>query len=86
LLWDENGNLIDSSEKILEKLPTPKIFLPGNENSYNPPKEYLDKNSLNISKLREIPSYNDFIKERYLRCLGLINFKFYERFIFNTKI
>ncbi|KNC78997.1 ribosome biogenesis protein bop1 [Sphaeroforma arctica JP610] len=71
-------------------MPAPKMKLPGHEESYNPPSEYLlnkeeqaEWEALDMedrepkflptkySALRLVPRYDDFIQERFERCLDL---------------
>jgi ribosome biogenesis protein ERB1 len=71
-------------------MPAPKLRLPGHEESYNPPAEYLftadekkewdetdpsdrklDFEPAKYDSLRKVPGYNNFMKERFDRCLDL---------------
>ncbi|XP_028410062.1 ribosome biogenesis protein bop1-like [Dendronephthya gigantea] len=89
MIWDQ-----DDSQKKLARynmhIPAPKMKLPGHEESYNPPPEYLpteDEVKLwedtdpedrptnflpkKYSSLRLVPGYNNFVQERFERCLDL---------------
>jgi ribosome biogenesis protein ERB1 len=71
-------------------MPAPKLRLPGHEESYNPPAEYLfSKDELKEwqdtdpsdrkldfvpakhDSLRKVPGYDNFVQERFDRCLDL---------------
>ena len=41
LLWADDGMATDRTATGLSYVPAPKTKLPGHEESYNPPKEYL---------------------------------------------
>lgn len=41
LLWADHGMVTDRTATGLSYVPAPKPKLPGHEESYNPPKEYL---------------------------------------------
>lgn len=90
--YDIWGKESDSNKlnRYLHHLPAPKLELPGNELSYNPPLEYLlneseekklKEDALEESKifvtpkkftsLRLVPSYENFIKEQFNRCLDM---------------
>ncbi|KAK2149681.1 hypothetical protein LSH36_442g03132 [Paralvinella palmiformis] len=96
MLWnnDEQVNIgltiSDITRKYRSHIPAPKLQLPGHEESYNPPPEYLlteeeelawknkdpEDRRLNFlpktySSLRQVPGYNELIKERFERCLDL---------------
>jgi len=88
-LINKHGKFL-SSTRFMHNLPAPKIVLPGNELSYNPPLEYLLTESeekklkedaleelkifvapKKFNSLRLVPSYDDFIKEQFNRCLDM---------------
>ena len=93
MLWQTDDQVEDPSlRRIHDNIPAPKMFLPGHEESYNPPPEYLfsdkekaswekatkegDKRKLpfipqKYSSLRKVPAWNNFIRERFERCLDL---------------
>jgi len=103
MIWNdaEDEILAESSRRMKFHLPAPKMHLPGHEESYNPPEEYLlteeeiqqrldnedefptpegekakdPKSNIFIPKkfscLRHVAGYENFIKERYERCLDL---------------
>ena len=71
-------------------MPAPRLRLPGHEESYNPPPEYLfSKEELKewqdtdpsdrkldyipgkYDSLRKVPGYDNFVRERFDRCLDL---------------
>ena len=67
-------------------IPAPKMRLPGHQESYNPPPEYLPSDYDESKGLKQVPSgyvphkfpnlrsvpfYNNFVKERFERCLDL---------------
>ena len=87
LIWDDKGA---DKVKHHKRLPPPKMPLPGNAESYNPPAEYLftpeekaaweamdpsDRPSNFVPQqyaaLRQVPLYDNLIKERFERCLDL---------------
>ncbi|XP_064466486.1 ribosome biogenesis protein bop1-like [Ornithodoros turicata] len=89
LLWDKEEEETPDA-RIQRYIPAPKMKLPGHEESYNPPPEYLftkeeeekwreqepEERKLNFiprkfSSLREVCSYQEFIRERFERCLDL---------------
>jgi hypothetical protein len=41
LLWADDGRVADKTASGLTYIPPPKPPLPGHEESYNPPKEYI---------------------------------------------
>lgn len=55
----------------LPKLPAPRIALPTHESSFNPPKEYLDKEQETPKNLRNLESSEDLIKESFERLMSL---------------
>lgn len=85
------GKIADKTATGLTYIPAPKLKLPGHEESYNPPKEYLpteeEKNAASLEAeeegerppfqptayeaLRKVPAYDNFIRERFERCLDL---------------
>lgn len=88
LIWDKEDDETKPRHKM--HIPAPKMKLPGHEESYNPPPEYLptdeeiaaweamdpDDRPQNFlpkkySSLRLVPAYNNFIQERFERCLDL---------------
>jgi ribosome biogenesis protein ERB1 len=91
LMWEDDGKIADKTANGLTYIPAPKLKLPGHEESYNPPKEYLpseeEKNaaileaennderppfqSTAYEALRKVPAYDNFIRERFERCLDL---------------
>ena len=93
MLWQTDDQVDDPSmRRIHDNIPAPKMFLPGHEESYNPPPEYLfsdrekaawekatkegEKRKLpfipqKYSSLRKVPAWNNFIRERFERCLDL---------------
>lgn len=88
LIWDKETP--DISKRLQHYIPAPKLKLPGHEESYNPPPEYLftkeeeeqwqeqddDERKLDFmpqkfSRMRDVPAYSSFIRERFERCLDL---------------
>lgn len=88
LIWDKEDDETKPRHKM--HIPAPKMKLPGHEESYNPPPEYLptdeeiaaweamdpDDRPQNFlpkkySSLRLVPAYNNFIQDRFERCLDL---------------
>lgn len=85
LIWDKEDDKPSLRKTV--QMPAPKMKLPGHEQSYNPPPEYLpteeeiaaweaedgEKKLLpkKYSSLRLVPAYNKFIRERFERCLDL---------------
>jgi len=86
LLWSQD----DKSKDHPMHWPAPKLKLPGHEESYNPPPEYLptqqerdaweakdpeDREQRYLSRkydaLRKVPGYQNFIQEKFERCLDL---------------
>ena len=85
------GKVADKTATGLTYIPAPKLKLPGHEESYNPPKEYLpteeERNAAMLEAeaegerppfqptaydaLRKVPAYENFIRERFERCLDL---------------
>lgn len=90
LLWDKEEEDKSANERMQRYIPAPKMKLPGHEESYNPPPEYLftpeeeekwqeqepEERRINFiprkySCLRAVPAYDQFINERFQRCLDL---------------
>jgi len=91
LMWEDDGKIAEKTANGLTYIPAPKFKLPGHEESYNPPKEYLpseeEKNAAILEAeqnderpplqptayetLRKVPAYDNFIRERFERCLDL---------------
>ncbi|XP_023241895.1 ribosome biogenesis protein bop1-A-like [Centruroides sculpturatus] len=89
MLWKNDEN-VDITKRMQHYIPAPKMKLPGHEESYNPPPEYLftkeeeekwkdqepEERKINFvpkkySSLRLVPAYDNFISERFDRCLDL---------------
>ncbi|KAL9649115.1 hypothetical protein ABK040_008492 [Willaertia magna] len=68
LMWGEDGSVINGASRI-SILPPPKEKLPDHTLSYRPPAEYPDVKI--YDSLRHVPVYDDFVKERFERCLDL---------------
>ncbi|GAQ87594.1 WD40 repeat nucleolar protein Bop1 [Klebsormidium nitens] len=89
LLWEDDFRTADKTANGLTYIPPPKPKLPGHEESYNPPLEYLpteeELNSYDLmyeedrpkyiprkfDSLRQVPSYANFVKDKFERCLDL---------------
>eukprot|EP00898_Chlorokybus_atmophyticus_P006593 jgi/Chlat1/6935/Chrsp52S06612 len=89
LLWEDDYGMLEKTQSGLTYIPAPKATLPGHEESYNPPEEYLpteeeasaykmadpiDRPAFipqRFMSLRAVPMYENFIKERFERCLDL---------------
>lgn len=85
LIWIEEENRTSERNDGRACLPAPKVKLPTNIDSYNPPPEYdcaevvksighsvVQKIDLGSQvALRAVPSYSDFVTERFQRCLDL---------------
>jgi len=92
MLWQTDDQVDSTMRRVHDPIPAPKMYLPGNEESYNPPPEYLftdgekmsweratregDKRKLpfipqKYASLRKVPAWNNFIRERFERCLDL---------------
>jgi len=95
LIWDTdvtNERQRRGGADLMAKqyIPAPKPVLPGHNESYNPPGEYLPTDEeraeweamdpdereqrwlpTKFKSLREVPLYQDFIRERFDRCLDL---------------
>ncbi|KAI9112833.1 hypothetical protein K1719_016150 [Acacia pycnantha] len=88
LLWGDDSGSTEKSNH-LAYIPAPKPKVPGHEESYNPPLEYIPSqeeiNSYQLMDdedrpkfipkrftcLRSIPAYENFVQERFDRCLDL---------------
>lgn len=87
-IWEKESK--DESRKQQDRrrkyIPAPKVRLPGHQESYNPPPEYLppdftaDKPFKQVpsgfiphkfANLRSVPFYNNYVKEQFERCLDL---------------
>jgi len=51
LLWADDGMATDRTATGLSYVPAPKTKLPGHEESYNPPREYLPSEVSNHLRL-----------------------------------
>merc|ERR1719270_498788 len=92
MLWQTDDQVEEAMRRVHDPIPAPKMFLPGHEESYNPPPEYLftekekkewerataegDKRKLpflpqKFASLRQVPAWDNFIRERFERCLDL---------------
>lgn len=75
LMWGADGALLDQSTKVKRSaiIAPPKIEMPGHEESYNPPPEYVtEKNQHRVfSSLRHVPQYENYVQELFERCLDL---------------
>ena len=91
MIWnDDKADILSESYYNKYHLPAPKIALPGHEESYNPPPEYLlteeelktreetgedEERGAFVPKghecLRHVGGYENFVKERFERCLDL---------------
>jgi len=92
MLWQTDDQVEETMRRVHDPIPAPKMWLPGHEESYNPPPEYLftDKEKKEwerataeghkrklpfipqkYSSLRQVPAWNNFIRERFERCLDL---------------
>lgn len=87
-IWSNEDQALDINHPM--HMPAPKMKLPGHEESYNPPAEYLfteeekkeweetepsdrklDFIPQKYDSLRKVPGYNNFVQERFSRCLDL---------------
>lgn len=84
--YDIWGDAPEQAPSVMH-ITAPKMALPGNELSYNPPAEYLqspeeiaDRQAQSdtpifipkkFSSLRAVPLYDQFIQDRFERCLDL---------------
>ncbi|PRW59011.1 ribosome biogenesis BOP1-like protein [Chlorella sorokiniana] len=61
LLWEDDGRTADKTATGLTYIPAPKLKLPGHEESYNPPAEYLpteeEKNAAQLLDEEERPQF-----------------------------
>ncbi|CAM6119646.1 unnamed protein product [Calypogeia fissa] len=89
LLWGDDLQATERTANGLAYIPAPKPKLPGHEESYNPPEEYIPtQEEINAYQLmyeedrpkfiprkydalRKVPSYPEYIKEQFERCLDL---------------
>ena len=89
MLWGDDGLGDPASHTAagLSYVPAPKPRLPGHEESYNPPPEYLPREGEDVGNgeggedgalipkafpnLRAVPAYAAFVKDRFERCLDL---------------
>lgn len=71
LMWGEDGKLIEGKSRYNNDLQAPKMRLPDHLESYNPPPEYLSETTQRFNSLREVPAYENFLDERYERCVDL---------------
>lgn len=79
-LWADDEQLADKNKRFQHFIPAPKVKLPGHEESYNPPAEYLfDKQEEEKWKNQEeLDRKLDFIPQKYS---ALRHVPAYERFI-----
>ncbi|ROT74343.1 putative ribosome biogenesis protein BOP1 [Penaeus vannamei] len=69
-LWGTKGD--DQIRRLTQRLETPKMPLPGHEDSYRAPLEYIKEyNARRFTSVRKIPQFYNFVKDRYERCLDL---------------
>lgn len=87
-IWENETN--EESKRQAQRrskhIPAPKARLPGHQESFNPPPEYLPPDYDESKKIRQVPSgfiphkfpnlrtvpfYNNFVRERFDRCLDL---------------
>lgn len=69
-LWGTKGD--DQIRRLTHRLETPKMPLPGHEDSYRAPLEYIKEyNARRFTSVRKIPQFYNFVKDRYERCLDL---------------
>mmetsp|Transcript_13468 Transcript_13468/g.48998 ORF Transcript_13468/g.48998 Transcript_13468/m.48998 type:complete len:751 (-) Transcript_13468:191-2443(-) len=86
LMWSDDNKVAEKTAVNLPYIAAPKPTLPGHEQSYNPPTEYLlsaeeeaaaqrDEEHPFLPKaydsLRKVPAYGRFLHERFERCLDL---------------
>lgn len=92
MLWESDDKVEEEMRRVHDHLPAPKVRLPGNAESYNPPAEYLfdEKEEkdwegkedepwrrkygfkpVKYGRLRDVPGWEAFTKERFQRCLDL---------------
>jgi len=85
LMWGDDHQATAKTSSGLTYIPAPKPKLPGHEESYRPPPEYVGLEEPGTSagdeeaalkpqtfgSYRQVPSYARFIRERFERCLDL---------------
>ncbi|KAJ1523942.1 hypothetical protein ONE63_010491 [Megalurothrips usitatus] len=92
MIWGMDDNTVEPMRRIHNNLTAPKRLLPGHNESYNPPAEYLfneqemkqwnlhednfRKRKLHFlpqkyNSLREVPAWDRYVRERFLRCMDL---------------
>ena len=84
MMWADDGNAAgEGGGGGAGYVPAPKPRMPGHEQSYNPPAEYLPGGDAEpaagdsafvpraFSCLRAVPAYSEFVRERFERCLDL---------------
>jgi len=92
MLWQTDDQVEDPTMRRIDNIAAPKMRLPGHEESYNPPPEYLFNENekknwekataeggrrklpfipQKYSSLRKVPAWDQFIRERFERCLDL---------------
>jgi len=84
LMWGDDNQVSDKTASGLTYIPPPKPKLPGHEESYRPPAEYIPEDGegddeenerefvpQSFSSLRAVPSYGKFLHDRFERCLDL---------------
>ncbi|KAL4425519.1 hypothetical protein ABPG75_009535 [Micractinium tetrahymenae] len=61
LIWEDDGKTLDKTATGLTYIPAPKLKLPGHEESYNPPPEYLpteeERNAAQLLDEEERPQF-----------------------------
>ncbi|GAB4816894.1 hypothetical protein N2152v2_003940 [Parachlorella kessleri] len=61
LIWEDDGKTSDKTATGLTYIPAPKLKLPGHEESYNPPKEYLpteeERNAVQLLDEEQRPQF-----------------------------
>ncbi|EEC11439.1 block of proliferation protein, putative [Ixodes scapularis] len=80
LLWDKDDSTAGSNERMQRHIPAPKMKLPGHEESYNPPAEYLFTEEEEAKWREQEPEERriNFLPAKY-PCLRAV--PAYERFI-----
>lgn len=80
LLWDKDESTAGSNERMQRYIPAPKMKLPGHEESYNPPAEYLFTEEEEAKWREQEPEERriNFLPAKY-PCLRAV--PAYERFI-----
>lgn len=72
LMWGDDNRVIDDVEKHTPGLRAPKLKLPSNIQSYNPPPELIDSDDIKVyDALRKVPVYEKFVEEQFERCMNL---------------